>query len=65
MRVVDMALACKPMEYDTVIVARLPDGTIWTIDRVKLRMNRERDEAELILDLGQPVAAQTVGTGHE
>ena len=58
MNVFDMAKACEPMEYDTRIVARLPDGTEWSIDRAKWRMNRKRDEGEIVLDLGEPVGGE-------
>lgn len=57
MIVFDMAQACKPLEFDTNIIARMPDGTELPIVNSKIRINRETDQPELILEL---VASPTV-----
>ena len=51
MNVYDMARACEPMEFDTPIIARMPDGTRLDIVTAKWAMNRKTDAAEIILDL--------------
>lgn len=54
MNVQQMQQATMPMMSETPIVARMPDGTIWTIERAMWRMNRKHDSAEIVLQLGSP-----------